>query len=51
MGGYIHELLESYMKTIHALMTSLWGVFMCFYANIHATLELGVHKGYVAIQQ
>ena len=49
--GVILAIFMNYWKTIHALMISLWGVFMCFYANINATLELGVHKGYVAIQQ
>ena len=49
--GVTLAIFMNYWKIIHALMTSLWGVFMYFYADIHATLELGVHKGYVAIQQ
>ena len=27
------------------ILTNYWGVFMCFYANIHAILELWVYKG------
>ena len=26
------------LKTLHALLTNLWGVFMCFYVNSHAML-------------
>ena len=30
------------LKTIHAVLTNLWGEYLCasFYANIHAILEL-----------
>ena len=32
-------------ETIHALSSNLWGVFMCFFSNNHAILELCVHIG------
>ena len=41
-----HVLLEWTLKTIHAL----WGVFVCFYANIHAILEPWIHKGYTVVK-
>ena len=33
-------IIELTLKNIHALLANLWAVFMCFYASIHAILEL-----------